>query len=76
MRMFVDDTWMNYEINHLLEIFMMFRVIFLFRLGLYYTIFMAPRAYRLWFSSNLNLKIDYKTFKARSMVVIMDMPMP
>ena len=62
MRMFVDDTWMNYEINHLLEIFMMFRVIFLFRLGLYYTIFMAPRAYRLWFSSNFNLKIDNKNF--------------
>ena len=51
MRMFVDDTWMNYEINHLLEIFMIFRVIFMFRMGLYYTIFMAPRAYRLWFFS-------------------------
>ena len=50
MRVYADDSYVSYEVNHLFAIFIMFRVVILCRIALYYTIFLTPRAYRLWFN--------------------------
>jgi len=71
MRMFVDDSWMTYEVNHLLSIFMMLRVIFLIRMGLFYTIYLTPRAYRLWFFNFLWKSFNVFINKVKSTVAVL-----
>lgn len=52
MRIYVDDSLITYEVNHLLEIFAMFRIIILIRIVLCYSLYLTPRAFRLWFFYN------------------------